>query len=170
MLSFWSETLMTLTRQGSDQPGNLLAHVGVESLFPIVPPGFETHVNSNLHEVPIRGIGTPTDVAAYSKIFFRINFGYMIPGAFRMTIVTGGITAYDGTLTGTQLEEGIDLLYFLMGNSSVQFSLTDISSVNQRFEMTSQFLVCYNEEDFRDLKNQIRAIKFPYPIPPVVIS
>ena len=160
---------MTLARQGSDQPGTLLSHVGVEFLYPIVPPGLETHLTTNVNGVGGRGIGSTTTFQAYCDIMFRINFGYLIPGAFRMTIVAGGITAYDGTITGTQLEEGIDYLYFLKGNSNVEFYLTNLTNLNQRFEMTSQFLVCTNEEDFRDLRNQLRAIKFPHPIPEVLI-
>lgn len=170
-LPYWIETMRTMPRQGSGEPGNLLAHAGAEYLFPLIPPGFEAHVleggSNALTTTQNRGLGTPQVPTAFAYIFFKINFGYLVPGAFRMQVKIGGVNAYDGTLTGTQLEDGINMLYFMKGDSAVDFYMTNMTNLNQRLEMTSQALLCANEEDYQDMVNQLHGIKFPYPVPEV---
>jgi len=162
-LSYWIETLLSLSNPpGSRTPGTLARQVGVEYLYPLIPPGLSTYfITTPQIAAQVRGF------PMYMGIFYRIRFGYMVPGAFRLTLIAGGIVAYDGTLTGYTMEQGIDYLYFMEPQSSTVAYITNITSMNQRFQMISQYLIISSEEDYRTLKAYLEALQFPYKLPEI---
>lgn len=159
-LSYWIETLLTLPAPYSDEPRALVQQIGVEYLYPIVPPNAEAYF-----------ITTPPPVAAargfsfYIGIFYRIRFGDIVPGTFQITIVASGLTAFSGVATGSNLTEGIDYLYFMTPGTSTTVYITNLTNMNQFFEMISQYLIVSTEEDWKILKKYMKAINFPYKIP-----
>lgn len=160
-LSYWVETMLTLSSPaGAKNPGRLVKQVGAEYLFPIVPPNTDaSFITTPQQAAVIRGL------PIYMLILYRIRFGYIVPGAFFLTLVTGGITAYQGTITGYGMEEGIDYLYFMEPDTTTIAYITNLTPLNQRFEMTSQYLIITSERDYTELKNQLEKLNFPYSLP-----
>jgi len=159
-LSYWIETMQTLSSPaGALQPGTLARQVGVEYLFPIVPPGMAAFWRTSVVGGGTRGF------PVYMAVFFRIRFGYMVPGAFQLTLIAGGITAYNGTLTGYTLEEGIDYIYFMEPDTVTTAFITNLTNLNQRYEMISQYLIISSEGDYVEFKRQLEKMQFPYSLP-----
>ena len=160
-LSYWIETMLTLSSPaGAKNPGSLAKQVGVEYLYPIIPPAMDTYFTT-----------TPQEAAAargfpiYMIIPYSIRFGYLIPGAFQLTLVVGGITAYNGTVTGYQLEQGIDYLFFHEPQKQIIVYITNLTALNQMFQMISQYLIISSEGDYVEFKSQLEKLQFPYALP-----
>lgn len=160
-LSYWIETMLTLSSPaGVKNPGRLVSQVGVEYLFPIVPPGVWTAFVTSPRETAVaRGI------PIYMIIPYKVNFGYMVPGAFQLTITAGGINAYNGTINGWLMEQGIDMIFFHEPDVQVVYYITNLTALNQYYQQISQYLIVTSEKDYLELKSQLERLHFPYALP-----
>jgi hypothetical protein len=155
------ETLQSLSRPNTKEPRGLVEDVGAEYLFPIVPPLTATLFNTTIGGTTVTGRRSTN----YAEIFYKIDFGFLVPGVFRLSIFAGGVEAYNGTLQGNILQHGIDYLYFLTPEKSLTVYITNLTNLNQTFEMTSRFLAIANSEDWAEIKKQIKLLNFPYKFP-----
>lgn len=162
-LSYWIEAMLSLSNPaGTNTPGTLARQAGGEYLFPLIPPNFTVYFVTDI-QAGIRLRALPI----YMLVMYRVRFGYMVPGAFQLTLVTAGLTAYNGTLTGHFQEEGIDYLFFLEANSALVAYITNLTPMNQYFQMLSQYLIISSEADYVEFKRQLEKMHFPYALPEV---
>ena len=160
-LPYWIETFLTLSSPATARnPGRLCSQVGVEYLFPIVPPGLWTRFISTPQMA-----GATRGLPIYMGIFFKITFGNIVPGVFAMKITAGGGAGYDGTLNGRTLEDGIDTLFFQEPADQLVFYLTNLTDTNQYFQMNSQYLIISSEKDYREFKCQLERLQYPGYLP-----
>lgn len=159
-ISHYIEFLQTLTRPGSDDPGALCSDIGVEYLYPIIPPFFSTYFAST-----IASTIAARNFTAYATVFYRIKFGYIVPGAFNLNIRSGGVSNYSGTITGYALEDGIDCLFFMTPEKFNTFYITNLTPLNQHFEMVSRYLLIQSEADWKLVKKYLKMANFPYKLP-----
>lgn len=160
-LPFWIERMLSYNQSDTTkEPGKLVKQFGSEYLYPIIPPGYQsTFLITPSNEKYAKGI------QAYALIFYRLRFGYIQSGAFNLTLIPGGSKEYDGTISGYQLENGIDYLFFCTTDTTINWSLTNLTPNNQFFEMTSQYLIVSTKTDWELLKQKLYQEGFPYPIP-----
>lgn len=145
---------------GAKNPGRLASQIVVEYLFPIVPPGvWAEFIVSPQSAAAARGL------PIYMIINYRIKFGYMVPGAFQLTASYGGSAGYTGTMTGHQLEEGADILVFQEPDIQIIFYIVNLTNLNQYFQMNSHYLIITSENDYKEFKNQLERLHFPYQMP-----
>ncbi|MHB8084333.1 MAG: hypothetical protein ACYDHZ_00710 [Dehalococcoidia bacterium] len=172
-MSYWIEYMLSLPgSEDSVDPGKLVYQVGVDYVFPVVPPNTAASLVTAPPGTPpgASSRGTTSFTGYYpaeALIFYRMKFGYVDPGAFKLTIIGGGTTAFDGTLTGSFLEEGIDYLYFLTKVDSAKAYFTNLTNVNQYLQLNSQYLVVPSSQNWELLKKYLRQAHFPIPIPTV---
>lgn len=162
-LSYWIETMLTLSSPaGAKNPGRLARQVGVEYLYPLVPPFTETFFTTVPQEAAkLRGL------PIYMLIMFRLRFGYMVPGAIMLTLISGGLTNFSGTISGYTLEEGADFLIFAEPQTTITAYITNLTPLNQYFEMISQYLIISSENEYKEFKRQLEKMQFPYAMPEV---
>ena len=154
------EKLVSLPREVGGEPGTLCSRVGGQYYYPLIPPGMEAWFQTT-----IEGIPAQRGFTAYCIIFFRLTFGYVVPDVFQLTFVTGGTRAYTGILTGYLIEEGIDYLFMLTPEKSMTAYITNISPMNQSFEMVSHYLVISTEKDYEIFKKNLEKLNFPNLLP-----
>lgn len=157
------ESLMSLSRPNSLEPRSLVEHVAVEYLYPIVPPFTETYFTLRLGGFQVTGSGRASN--EFARIFYRMRFGHIVPGVFRLTILLNGVESYKGTIQGQQLEEGIDYLYFQTPEKTASWYLANLTNMNQTFEMVNQYLTVGTPEDWETVKKYMKMINFPYKFP-----
>lgn len=160
MLPYWIETILSLRKPGGDEPGNLAKLVAAEYLFPLIPPN--TAASFTTTTLPGRNF---RGLYAYAEIFYRVQFGNILPGVFQFTAVLSGDTAYNATVTGSSLEQGINYMFFMTPNRNLTSYITNLTNQNQYFEMTSQYLVISTEKDWQTLKKYLLEMQFPYKLP-----
>lgn len=139
-LPYWVEYLLTVPSPDSKRIGNLVSQIGSEYYAPIVPPATEFYFRHN-----------PLAVGAYAHIYYKATFGYMVPGAFRLNIVSRGVSNFNGVLQGRHLDDGLDYFFSLSSPDEVTSYITNISPMNQMFHMISQYLRIQREEDYREV-------------------
>lgn len=155
-LPYWVEELLTMSAPNTNLPSTLCYHTGVEYLYPMIPPNLSTYfITAPTQTARVRGI------QIYGFIHFRMTPGFIMPDVFRLTAVTRGITAYDGTLTGYHLALGFDDLIFVSEDSQLVTYITNMSPMNQYFEMISEYLVVPSEENWKMMLDYMRRIHLP---------
>lgn len=160
-LPYWIETILSLSAPaGGRNPGRLASQVGVEYNIPIVPPGVYTSFI-----IGPQAVAAARGLPIYMIIQYQILFGNMVPGAFELTITAGGINAYDGTLSGNQLINGVDTIFFHEPDVDVVYYITNLTAMNQYYQSTSSYLIVQNEKNYNELKSQLEKMQFPYGLP-----
>lgn len=157
------EKLLTLPRDIGGEPGTLCARVGGQYYYPFIPPGMEAWFQTT-----IEGIPAQRGYTAYCVLFFHLTFGYVVPDVFQLAFVTGGTRAYQGILTGHLIEDGIDYLFMLTPDKSMTAYITNISPMNQYFEMVSHYLIFSTEKDYGIFKKYLEKLNFPNGVPELV--
>jgi hypothetical protein len=152
MLPYWVEYLLSYNRKGSKEMGNLVSQTGVEYYAPIVPPAtnFYFKTKTATMELPFYGL-----------LGYKILFGAVVPGAFRLTLSARGRSAYDGILQGTAVEQGIDYFFCITPPMEASAYVTNLSSVNQMFQMTSQYLRIETQNDYLEALAALEQMRIP---------
>lgn len=141
-LPFWVEYLLTVPRKNSSRIGTLVKQVGSEYYFPIVPPATEAFITTD------PALAIPP---AYGGIFYRLELGDIVPNAFTLTVVTRGGRAFSGRVQGNVIQAGIDYFFVHAPGDNLTVFLTNITPINQMFQMYSQYLRIETEPDYYEV-------------------
>lgn len=157
-LNSYIEKMLTLTNPDSDEPSALVEQVGVQYLYPIVPPNTTAFFITTLPGTQLAR-GFPQ---IYAILLYRIRLGKIPPGVFNLSFITGTGAVFSGTVNG---EADIDYLFFLTPNRSVVAYVTNLTNANQRFEMFSEYLIVPTYEQWKWLKASLIKMNFPNELP-----
>jgi len=163
-LPYWVETLRTIPGRLGNMPGSLLSHVGVEYNYPYLTPYLDTSisVSANPSTASRGAIGNSFVYDAYAVCFFSIKFHYYVPDTIRMTATLQTNLLFSVILTGIQAENGIDYIQWLFFNDALFLRVENLTNMNQRFGMVSQFLICKTEQDYILARDTLELVKFPF--------
>lgn len=138
------ERLLATQREGG---GTLVQNDAVQILVPVFPPGQLLSFSAG----PIDG--------DYAQIVWGIKFGIdMVPNAFEGFLQMWGHRALSGTFTSVILNTEFQGLQWVTTAEPAYVYVTNVSPLNQIFELGYMNLRIASEEDLRLVREEIEHI------------
>lgn len=142
------EHILSLRRQGG---GRLAYNRTSQQIVATFPPA--TALVPNL----VYQIAIPAN--DYVNILYKFQFGQaMNAGAFIINIHEQANSIFVGTITMTIRDEPLDCYVPIFKNSPAQIEVTNLSGINQYYELNSSYIGIATEEDWnfvlQDLKER----------------
>lgn len=117
--------------------GSLVEHENTQLIVPSFPPG----ITLTAQIKPPQG--------RWGMFCFHISFGtMMIPNVFQGAVQHGGKNHYTGVISGSLLNQGLDIFILVTEGNPLVYQETNVSALNQYFEIDGHFLTISDEDDY----------------------